>query len=787
MRSLILLSLILSYSISFAQDNLHNIRGQVYDISNNQPLPGATVSIINSDLNIGTITDPEGGFSLEGVPLGRHDISISFLGYSTYIQKGVLVRNAEDVMLKIKLKEQSKELEQVIVTSDQRLVTNEAAIVSAKSFPVEELSKIPGGMDDPARVVRKFPGVSPAGSITVNEINIRGNASRANRWRLEDMDIYNPNHFGVLSGSGGSLTIFSQRLLTNTDFFSGAFPADYGNALGGVFDMRFRNGNTTKRQHSIQIGLLGIDVATEGPIGKKGNSSYLANYRYSTTGLLDGFLNLGGVPVFQDLSFKIHHTTSQHGVFNVFGIGGKSSLSYLPAMDTTQWTGQWSNLARINRNITGTIGASYIHPVNKNTYIKSIVLGTGIQLNQVRYYQNYDLITADTTRLGQDKDFRFSWQSYINHRFNNKHQHRSGVMIHRLQSNVNYRQVDEGRLTANTSLTDTLRYGQGSAYLMQFYSRSQLYLNNSWQLNIGIHAMLLTMTGELSIEPRIGLKYNLTNRSSLNLAYGLHSQMEPFFSYISLQKDESTNTYRRLNDDLRFNKAHHLTVGFYNQVNDLWNLGIEAYYQRQWNLATGVHYPISRVGGYDFIFESFDLNHDGTGHHYGIELAVERTMENGFYFIGNTSLFEANYMANDGVKRPSQYNARYVLNVVGGKEWAVGQKRGKSNFLNINLSSTYGGSQYYTPIDLDRSIASGYYIGDYSRPNELQQDPLLLVDASIIYKKNRKRSNTQWVLQANNMLNRRSVIGADFDRENARQILQLGTGFLPILSWRISF
>ena len=781
-----ILFLVCIYSLK-SQSN--TIRGEVFDKSTNQPVIGATVIIKDSNPVVATSTNEEGRFIFEKIPVGRYDIEIRFLGYLTFIQKSVQVKNAEETLLSIKLTINVHELNEVTITSDQRIVTNEAALLSARSFKVEELSSIPGGIDDPARMVRKFPGVSPNADVLTNVTNVRGNATRGTRWRLDDMDIYNPNHFGLLDGSGGSLTIFSQKLLTNTDFYSGAFPADFGNALGGVFDMRFRNGNMNKKQHSIQISAIGLDASTEGPMNKKGNSSYLINYRYSTTGLVENFLNLGGIPVFQDISFKLHFKTKGNGAINVFGLGGISSMTNIPEPDSSKWNSTWSNFGSLTKSATGTAGVTYLKPINKKTYIKTTALGTGMKMTQLRYYLDYDYITKDTTRVGNDKDYKFSWQGFINHKFSNKHTHRSGIILNYLNSDVNYMEAENDTLNTlnGTTLVDTMRYGQGSSILIQAYSRSQFYLSSKCQLNVGIHSMLLTLTNELSVEPRLSFRYRLNKSSSINFAYGLHSQMEPFFTYISKQYSNESQSFIRQNHDLKFNKAQHFNIAYFKKFTQQFRIGLETYYQQQYNMVTAVNYPISRVGGYDFTFESFDLNNGGKGQNYGVEFSAERSFNKDYYILGNASIFEANYTANDGITRNSSANARYIFNLVFGKEWRIGKKKGKFNYLSINLSGTSSGPQYFMPLDLQKSVESGYYQADYNQPNALQQNPLTILDASIIYKRNRKKSNSQLTLQATNLLNNRPIVGVAFDRENAEQDIYFGTGFLPIISWRINF
>ncbi|MCH2043240.1 MAG: TonB-dependent receptor [Saprospiraceae bacterium] len=782
----LIILLISNFSVLSAQKTKQNIRGEVIDINTQLPLIGATVMILGTDPMIGTATDENGQFVLENIAIGRYDVEVSFLGYNTFIENEVLVNSSDDVMLSIQLSPSTENIGEIIVSSDQRTVINEAAIVSSRSFNVEELSRIPGGVDDPARMARKFPGISPNSQITFNGINVRGNASRAVRWRLDEVDIYNPNHYVLLGSSGGTLTIFSQRLLTNTDFYSGAFPADYGNALGGVFDVRFRNGNTKRFQHSIQLSLLGLDIASEGPLNKKKTASFIANYRLSSTWLLDLFLNFGDIPVFQDLSFKFHMKLPKNGSLNVFGIGGISSLTFVPVLDTTVWAERpGSNYGRSFRNITGTLGLSYVQPHNGSTYSKHVLVGTGINIGQNRYYQDRDLITKDTTTINTDNDYRITYSGYINHKFSEKHTHRSGIILNGMYANLKYMQAGEAdNENMPVVIDDTIRYGQGMSLLAQAYSRSQIYLGK-WQFNLGIHAMYLLYSNELSIEPRLGIRYQPHPKHILSLGYGIHSQMDPFFAYVSNQYDSLGGVYRQMNKDLKFNKAHHFVLAYQARILEKLHFGIELYYQRHYNVVVGVHHPIARIGGYDYRFESFDLNNGGTGNNYGVELILEKVFDRGYYILFNTSIFEANYKANDGVLRPSTFNSRVIVNLVGGKEWQIGKR--KASFLGLNLSATYSGAQYYTPLDLQTSIERGMYMSDYTQPNGRKQSPLLFLDFSLVYKLNGKKTNSQFTLQVNNVLNQKPVTGQFFDKENNAEGLFYGTGIIPVLGWRISF
>ncbi|MEL6672034.1 MAG: TonB-dependent receptor [Bacteroidota bacterium] len=784
-----LMSLFTGSTIAQPTTVYQTLRGTIFDQATQQPLAGARVEILDLKPVMGAMSDSDGEFVIEKIPVGRYQVQISYLGYQTQRKGNVILRSAQETVLEIGMNEQAIEGEAVVIEADQRQVTNEASLVSARSFSVEELQRIPGGLDDPARTAVKFPGVSPNPDALVNELNVRGNNSRAVIWRLEGVDIYNPNHFALVGGSGGSVTLFSKQLLTNTDFFSGAFPADYGNALGGVFDARFRNGNTRQRQHAVQLSLLGLDISTEGPFSKSGKNSYLANYRYSTTGLIQDFIEVGtAIPTYQDLSFKLHFQLPNAGTLNIFGIGGTSVQDFAPVMDTTRWA-EAAGLDFGNRvqTTTGTVGATYAQPVGKKSFFQTALIGTGLRYTTGGYYLRSDLVTRDSTGKSLDYEFRLSWSSYFNHKFGPRHTHRTGLMVHGLSSQVLFVRSDNfWDDEPGGNLSDTLRVGQDESVVVNAFSRSQFVLSSKWKLNVGVHFMYLAYTGEASLEPRLGLRYQFNPRQSLSFGYGLHSQMEPFFAYIVQRRDAFGDLYR-YNRNLGFNKAHHLVLSYRWQPSDKLRLGIEAYYQQQFNLVVGKDLPVSRVGGQDFFFETLDLDNGGTGRNMGIELALERNFSDGYYFLLNASLFDATYTANDQITRPSRFNNRLIANGVIGKEWKLGKKRGKVNLLNLNISGTYSGPQYYTPFNLEVAIDSGRIETDLANPNTGVQDPLFFLDASVVYQRNLLKRNSQIFLQIKNVLNQRPFLRQAFNRTTRETRDIFGSGLVPVLGWKMQF
>ena len=780
---LILISLLLFLKVTTVQSQ---IIGLVQEKSSFEPIPNATISVQTGEREYSTITSIDGNFAIQGIKPGRYTISVEAFGFASETLHNIEVSSAKTKTLEISLEHQSEVLKEVNVYTDRRKVSNTTAVVSAKSFRVEEVSRIAGSVDDPARMIRKFPGVSQNNDPLSNQINIRGNATRTVRWRLDDIDIYNPNHFGTLSGSSGAVTIFSAQLLNNTDFYTGSFPADYGNSIGGVFDMRFRNGNTQKHEQTIGASIIGIDLAAEGPLNKSGTGSYIANYRYSTTSLLKDFLLLGtAIPTFQDLSFKLNWRIKNTGNLSLYGLMGISESEIHPIRDTSMWNERNSNYGNVSVGNTSTFGASYTESLGSNTYIKASAFVTGLNATITSYYLRENLVEADTFRLGNDIDFKATGQVFINHKFNPRHHNRTGVIYNHLYSNVSYVQsLWDEEWNIREQLKDTLRTGDGQSSLVQFFTRSQFHINEKLLLNAGLHAMYLDYTGEMVVEPRLSTKFQFKPATSFSLAYGLHSQMEPFFVYVSRNFREASQNWIRTNDDLMFNRAHHLTLGYYHNFSPQLRLGVEAYYQHQFNLVVGEENPISRVGGMDFFFESTHLTNEGTGRNMGIEIALEKSFSNNFYYMTNISIFDATYVGGDGVRRNSMFNSHVIGNLLGGKEWQI---PGTSNSFGVNLSCSYAGPQYYTGIDIEASRIAGHRVNDYANPNQERQEAIALIDLGFTYKINKSNSSSQWALQVANLTNRQIRSASYFDLNTQDEAFIYTGGILPFISWKKYF
>lgn len=377
-----------------AQNLTQTIRGRIIDRESQSPIVGASVAIITTNPLKGTLSDLDGNFRIEKVPVGRHSLKVNYIGYEEQVLSELLLGSGKELVLAIGITETFREMEEVVVRARQEKgqPLNEMATLSARSISVEETKRYAASVNDPARAALNYAGVASVDDGG-NEIVVRGNSPKGVLWRMEGIEIPNPSHFGQEGASGGGVSILSVNMLDNSDFYTGAFPAEYGNALSGIFDMKLRKGNNEKREYAFQAGVLGVDFAAEGPFKEGGKGSYLFNYRYSTLAILNKIgVKVAGdaAPDFQDLAFKLNLPTAKAGTFSIWGIGGYSAQVAEAERDITKWVEKSDRFDDVFRAGMVASGLSHVYFVNPNAYLETVLSLSG---NFNKYY--YDSIGTD--------------------------------------------------------------------------------------------------------------------------------------------------------------------------------------------------------------------------------------------------------------------------------------------------------------------------------------------------------------------------------------------------------
>lgn len=775
----IVLALIGFFNWTSAQTITQTVKGEVRDENTLEALVGATISLVGSDPVRGTITNVDGAFVLYQVPVGRQDLEVRMVGYESALISEVLVGSGKEVILNIALRESITDLNEVVVAfqRNKEKPINTMAAVSGRQFTVEETQRYAGGLDDPGRLASAFAGVA-APAINSNGISIRGNSPSGLLWRIEGVEVPSPNHFADLTIAGaGALTVLSNQVLGNSDFFTGAFPSEYGNAISGVFDINLRQGNPTNREYTFKAGILGLDFATEGPFKVGGNATYLLNYRYSTLGLIGSFLpNDAGVLKYQDVSFKVQLPTRNSGTFSIWGIGAYDAVD-TEAEELENWESRDDRENSQTSLYMFASGLNHKHKLNSRTLLNSTLSITGRGTSFREQYVDNDFQALPQSDAAKNS-FKLTLQSKLTSFFGNGHTNRSGFYLNGLTYDL---QVDDAESvqSAPQNIVDE----KGQSFLLQFYSQSRFELSAKWTLNAGIHSQYFGLNKELTLEPRVSLDYKLGPESTLALGYGLHSRIEPLSIYFITDERGF-----QPNKNLELMKSNHFVLSYNTAINDRVRLTVEPYYQALFDVPVAPTGYISALNIEDNLFFDQTLVSTGTGRNIGVDLTLERFLNNGFYYLFTASVFDSRYTANDGIVRNTRYNKNYVVNAVFGKEWQVGKH--KNNTLGANIRLNYAGGNRIEAIDSEASrINQDVVYGETGNEISFSEKftDLPIGSFTLSYRKNKPRHSSVWSLQVLN-----AGATEEFQRDvfntNTQSLERKLTGIvIPNISYKLEF
>lgn len=761
-----------------AQSLTQTIRGTVIDKISKSTLPGASVIVLNSDPLIGSTTDPDGNFKLANVPVGTHTIRISFIGYKDITLPNVIVNSGKEVVLTVPIEEDITQLDEIVVTPDveKNKPINDMAVVSTRTFSVEETRKFAAAVNDPARAAVSFAGVVSTDDGS-NSISVRGNSPVGLLWRMEGVDIPNPNHFASVGSSGGGISILSSQLLANSDFSTGAFPAEYGNALAGVFDLNLRKGNNEKREYTLQAGFLGTDVAAEGPFSKNYRGSYLINYRYSTLSLLSKIgVNVGdAVTNFQDLSYNIYLPTKRLGNFSLFGFGGLSDQKQNADKDSTKWEEDYQRYDNKYFSNTGAAGVKHAITLNPNTYIQSAVVISGNDHGYEEARLDKDYVPQFNYRSNYINT-KITLSSVINQKLSSRHSLRSGVYFNRYQFNLQQRELNK-----ETNQVEQPLDSKVSMSTLQLFTQWNYRATEKLTFNTGVHMLRLNDNNITSVEPRFSARYELTEKQAVSLGYGLHSQTQPIGVY-EARVEQPNGTYIQPNKNLGFNKAHHFVIGYDRSLTKHMRVKAETYYQQLFNIAVE-NDPASSESTLvvEQGFVTDPMVNKGLGRNYGVEVTLEQFMYNNLYFLLSTSLYNSEYKALDDVWRNTRFNGRHAVSFTAGKEYAWKKNR----VFGLNVRTIYTGGFWTTPIDIAKSQELGetQYIEPLAYTEQLPN--YFRTDVRVSLKRNRAKTTTTLSLDLQNATNQKNLGGQFYEVRSGQVKKWYMMPLLPILSYKI--
>lgn len=782
-RFVVLLLLVFRGALSFAQAITQTIRGTVIDRVANTPLVGATVFLPQLSPILGTTTDNLGNFRLTNVPVGRYLLKVQFIGYDVFAIPELVVGAGKEVVLTISLTESLQEMQEVVVVAEtpKSQPINEMIGVSGRTFSVEETQRYAAAFNDPLRMASAYAGVVAA-SESNNQIIVRGNSPVGLLWRLEGIDIPNPNHFANEGSSGGGISMLSAQMLANSDFMTGAFPAEYGNAVAGAFDLKLRKGNNEKSEFTAQASVIGLDIAAEAPFSKNKKASFLVNYRYSTLGIISNFITIrSGVITFQDLSFNLHFPTKKAGTFTVFGLGGISGQAEKGVADSVRWR-QNSRLRNDRDSFfgMGVIGLTHTAPLGTKTYLKTMFAFStgGNRFLERRFTNDYQLLDNRKNRYWEN---RTTFSMLLNHKFSAKSTLRTGFFL----KNIGYDLLNQSRASLTTPLQDNLKE-KNEAVLLQMYLQWKYRLNTKLTVQTGLHALYFALNRRQMLEPRASLRYEISEKHALSLGYGLHTQAQPIGTYFANVVGRNRQI-SQANKQLDFTKSHHFVVAYDWVVNENWRTKIETYYQSLFDV------PINPNGRSTFSilnqlsgFVSDSLVNTGKGRNYGLEFTLEKFFSNKYYFLLSSSLYQSKYTAADKVERNTRFNGNFAFSATGGREWLF-SKNNKTNTLGFNIRAVYTGGFRYTPIDLAASLRANREIVVANQVNEARLPNYFRLDVRVSWKKDKPSYSRTLGIDIQNLTDRANVFRLYYDSSIRGLQTEYQLPIVPFLSYRIEF
>ena len=763
----------------------------------------------------------DGRFSFADVPIGRHVVKLSFMGYESRTIDGVVLMSGRPVVLEVKMSESVFSIAAAEVTATQTgEVMNEMATVSARAFTVEETDRYAGSRGDPARMASNFAGVQGADDSR-NDIVVRGNSPSGVLWRIEGVDLTNPNHFSVPGTGGGPVAIINNKTLANSDFFTAAFPAEFGNSTAAVFDLKLRNGNQDHWHGSAQLGFLGTEVLLEGPLNRDKRSSLLVNYRYSTASIFSAVgidIGTSAVPKYQDGSFKLFTPTKGGGSLSFWGIGGNSNVDILISNQVAPERNIYGDNDRDQYFKTGTgmMGLTHTQPLNSRSYIK-----TTLAVSRDRQDSNHDYVTRDLLITESDTSYTNIQTSplmtygFVKDRLalavhaNHKLEPTTGTATLRMGLNTDLMMWSfQDSIRAFTDSPDSLgAWGRRwdadmKGALIQPFIQLKRRPNEALTWTAGLHAMVDTRSGASSLfEPRLGMQWVSKGGTVWSAGSGLHSQIQSPYIYASATTTEVSGQLNMPNQELGFTRSIHNVIGVTRKLSDLWTLKLEVYHQHlfeipvadlstDWGANNGSYSLINAGGGFSRLFPDTLLN-DGTGRNMGVEMTLSRAFREGWFMLLTASVFDAKYKGADGVSRNTDFNGKYSWNFLASKEWKLSPSLG----LVTGLKATMAGGRWYGPVDDDASLEQREIIFIDQDRNTQQFDDYFRLDIKTNLTWNRPETTHELGIDFVNILGTENILKLTYAPDEmdindpnyspVRKEYQLG--FLPIFFYRMDF
>jgi hypothetical protein len=770
--------MLLSSVVTSGQEITGRIVGVVIEKNTQRPLEGIAVMLSPFDAGSGTETDADGWFEFKEVEVGLYDVAFLSLTHTDHIAQEVWVRSGKESVLDIVVEPRVYELSDKV-----EVVRYVQPRMGTRSFTVEQSLRYAATFSDPARLITSYPGVANVND-QANHFSVRGNNPNANKWLIEGLEVVSPNHLSTAGTpndlptlSGGGVNILSAQMLRRSDFHNGVLPGEISNATGGIMDMRLRKGNNAETEWTAQAGLIGIDIANEGPISKEKGSSYLVNYRYSTLGLLSAMgVDLGDEQIsFQDLSAHLNFPLGERIQWKVFGMGGISQNEFAAIEEPNDWEFDKDSSDVDHDASVFTGGSTLNYSISDRA---SLEFGVAYSKSFQRRKQGIGLINEsdDFVLLQYQRleDRKLSGRLLLRQNHTEKWSARYGIT------------VMDRELESSSVLGASI--GQG-VYTRPFTVQTYRF-NDQLTVIAGLAYSLWSLSADAVIEPSVGLEYNMSEKDMISIRVGQRAQT-PDLQIIRDGYEVDSLTTGSNYDRVDMTRSIDLVLGYDRQFDNGLTLRVEWFYQELSHIpgskddsaaigSGGLNYSSTLFNNWNGLLVG-EVGTDRNARMIGGELSVSRSFRSSTFYNANVSVFESTFGGEDGASQGSRWDIGYTANLSGGKEF-VKVKEGVTRTWGVSGRLNFMGGAIYTPFvpSGQRSFISG-------APYSAQYDQFYRLDLRVYLKKDKEKKTGMWSLDLQNATNARNGFYDYYDTRKQEVVTKYQLGIIPNLSYRIEF
>lgn len=741
----------------------------VRDAASLEPLSGAEVLLAHSQPPRGSLSNAKGLADLSIGHRKHFEVWVFYQGYSPTMLKELQIPPGGLLQVEALMQSVSDTIAAVEVMAAKKrgAAHNPWIQMSARGLNLEKTKRLAAGLGDPARTVLSLPGVIGANDEG-NELIIRGNGPRQLQWRLQGLDIPNPNHFVNGPGSsGGAVLMLSGASLASADFISGNYPAEYGQALAGVIDMQLAEGNVHEHQYELSAGLMGFTAMAQGPLSKSIRSSYLFNYRYSNLHLLQaaglGVIGSNVPPKYQDFSINLKLATPRMGYLNLWFLGGQSKAGFKAERDTSLWEAPHHAQERSENQSLAVGGLKHLFRFPKHQAFCLTSLG----LSHTQSRQTHHQLDANFNRQlleGQKSSNRsVHLHSFFQQKINSSLKWRIGLQAKLSKALLEHESLNNKEKQAAYPLNAAL-YGEIS---WQWRAR--------WNLQLGFRKSYYSLNESLSVDPRLSTTYHMDRHRRLSFGISRLSSSEHFSLYQS----------HPANSKLKNSQAWQSTLSYHQLLLEKMELSVELYGQQLRNIPLRADDSLglsSLLNAKEHRFSSPYTN-GSEGRSFGLEISLERSMTYGYYWQMSASFNRSEFKKTQDIYyQVSRFSTAYAFSFTAGKEWEW-----HKGHIGLNLRGQFHANINYIPLNLAESNVQGRAVYQKSQGYSGSYPDYFRLDLGLSYQVDFRSWSWEIRLDLQNFSNHQNVLSHYYHPEERKTAYHFQNGILPVLAFSVVF